>query len=157
RRPVSVGLDGAVHLGRRRGGVRQVVSGPGRPGLRLPRAGAGAVLRRAGPRADGAAIAGHPDPAAGRRGSRLLGPEGPRLGDRLPVHRNGLRSRVVRRRDGGGHAPRARASPGKELIDAHSRSWVLWRPGRLRPGKKMRAKLKHSVFGTVRAFTTPVK
>ena len=38
RRPVPVGVDGAVHLGPRGGGVRRGVPGPGRPGLRLPRA-----------------------------------------------------------------------------------------------------------------------
>ena len=55
RRAVPVGVDGAVHLGPRGGGVRRGVPGPGRPGLRLPRAGAGAVLRRPGAGADGAA------------------------------------------------------------------------------------------------------
>ncbi len=71
RRPVPVGVDGAVHLGPRGGEVRRGVPGPGRPGLRLPRAGAGPVFRRPGARADGEAAAGHPDPAAGRRGAGL--------------------------------------------------------------------------------------
>ena len=102
RRPVPVGVDGAVHLGPRGGGVRRGVPGPGRPGLRLPRAGAGPVFRRPGAGADGAAAAGHPDPAAGRRGAGRPGAGRPRLGDRLPVRPDGLRPRVVR--DGHGRA-----------------------------------------------------
>ena len=94
RRPVPVGVDGAVHLGPRGGGVRQGVPGPGRPGLRLPRAGAGPVFRRAGAWADGAAAAGHPDPAAGRRGAGRPGAGRLRLGDRLPVRPDGLRPRA---------------------------------------------------------------
>ena len=68
-RPLPVGVDGAVHLGPHGGGVRRGVPGPGRTGLRLPRARAGAVFRRAGAWADGAAAFGHRDPAAGRRGA----------------------------------------------------------------------------------------
>ena len=72
RRPVPVGVDGAVHLGPRSGGVRRGVPCSGRPGLRLPGPGVGAVLRRPGAREDGAAAARHPDQAAGRRGAGRL-------------------------------------------------------------------------------------
>ena len=61
----------------------------------------------------------------------LPGTGRPRLGDRRAVRPDGLRPRALRDGDGGGHAPRTRASSTKGLSDANSRSWVLDRPGRL--------------------------
>src|SRR5271157_1171908 len=57
-----------------------------------------------------------------------------RLGDRLPVRPDGLRPRAVRDGHGRRDAPRTLVLRWREVIDADSTSWALYRPGRLRPG-----------------------
>ena len=127
RRPVSVGVDGALHVGTSSGRPRHGLPGPGRPSLHLSRAGFGSLFRSAGAWADHAAASGHFHPALGRRGAGRPGPARLRLGDRLPVRPDGLRPRVLRGRDGGRHAPRARVLRGRELSDADfsDGSWPL--------------------------------